>query len=203
MFAAEISAREDQAGRRFDFVACRDWMCEPFMLAKTGKTIRDHQMLTIESYINVTAVAPWVAWMPVLQGWEVDDYLAHAEMYADAGINLRALRRVGVGSVCRRQATAEGEQIMRAVAAIGVRVHAFGVKVDGLRLYGDIIASADSMAWSFVARRRGILLDACRGTGHRNCANCMRWALEWRRTRIEGATDPEAMTMTNPRGAAA
>lgn len=184
VYAAETNAWADQAGSEPDFAACRDWMCEPFMLAKTGLTIRDHQLRTIESYVNLCALAPWIKWLPVVQGWHADDYRAHVEMYDEAGINLRELARVGVGSVCRRQGTREGAEIIRTVAGMGIRVHAFGVKVDGLKLFGDAIASADSMAWSFVARRRNILLEACRGGTHKNCANCMRWAMEWHRTRI-------------------
>lgn len=164
-----------------DFAAIRDWMCEPHMLARTGRSIADHQALTIESYANLRAIAPHIPWLPVVQGWHVDDYRSHVAQYAAAGFDLRACNRVGVGSVCRRQGTFEGASIVRAVADLGIRVHAFGVKVDGLRLFGDRIASADSMAWSFIARRRRIQMPGCT---HRTCANCVRWALEWHRSRI-------------------
>lgn len=66
---------------------------------------------------------------------------------------------------------------MRAVAGRGIRVHAFGVKSDGLKLFGDVIASADSMAWSYVARKRPIRMA---GHTHVNCGNCYEWALTWR-----------------------
>ena len=171
-----------------DFAAIRDWMCEPHMLAKTGLTVAEHQARTIESYANLTAIAPQIPWLPVVQGWRVDDYRSHVEQYRAAGFDLRPSERVGVGSVCRRQATHEGAAIMRAVAELGIRVHAFGVKVDGLALIGDMVASADSMAWSFVARRRRIKLDGCE---HATCANCLRWALEWRRTRIANDQRPQ------------
>jgi len=184
VYAAEVSAWADQAGSPPDFAACRDMMCEPFMLERTGLAIRDHQLWTIESYTNLVRIAPWISWLPVVQGWHLDDYERHVEMYADAGVDLRTLDRVGVGSVCRRQATREGAAIITGVAALGIRVHAFGVKSDGLRLFGDRIASADSMAWSFVARRRKIQMPECVGGKHKNCANCLAWALEWHRTRI-------------------
>jgi hypothetical protein len=184
-YAIGTLRQADQAERMPDFAACRDMMCEPFMLEKTGLTIRDHQMWTIESYCNLVALAPSVPWLPVVQGWQTDDYRSHVEMYADAGVDLRELARVGVGSVCRRQATKEGAGIILAVAELGIRVHAFGVKVEGLKLFGNSIASADSMAWSFIARRRGMLLEACQGQNHKNCANCFRWAIEWHRTRIQ------------------
>jgi hypothetical protein len=164
-----------------DFVAIQDWMCEPFMLAKTGKSVAEHQRLTIESYATLRELAPHVPWMPVVQGWQADDYESHVEQYREQGFDLRDSAVVGVGSVCRRQGTHEGAGIVERVASLGIRVHAFGVKVDGLKLFGERIASADSMTWSFVARRRGIRMPQCR---HPVCSNCFRWALEWHRTRI-------------------
>lgn len=179
-YAGEVTGWAEESGMP-DFAAIRDWMCEPQMLARTGKTVADHQSLTIESYSNLIAIAPHIPWLPVVQGWHVDDYLSHVEQYAAAGFDLRACARVGVGSVCRRQGTREGAAIIRAVADLGIRVHAFGVKVDGLALFGDRIVSADSMAWSYAARRQRIRMQGC---PHATCANCMRWALEWHRTRI-------------------
>lgn len=176
-----------------DFAAIQDWMCEPFMLQKTGKTLAYHQQRTIESYGVLRALAPSVPWMPVVQGWQADDYERHVEQYDAAGFDLRLCPRVGVGSVCRRQGTQEGADIIRRVAELGIKVHAFGVKVDGLALVGDIIASADSMTWSFVARRRGIRMPGCRK--HRNCANCIRWAMEWLRTRIEPKFGPQQLEL--------
>lgn len=187
-YAIETERWEDQAGGSFDFAAPRDWMCEPYMIAKTGKTIAEHQALTIESVVNLRAIAPRIHWIPVLQGWHPDDYQDHAEQYRAVGIELRDEPRTGVGSVCRRQGTAEGAAVFRRVADLGIRAHAFGVKVDGLKLYGDRIASADSMAWSFVARRRGVTMNGC---ANKNCANYMHWALEWLRTRIHGG-EPSA-----------
>lgn len=190
-YAAEVQSWADEVGMP-DFAAVRDWMCEPHMLARTGKTIVEHQALTIESYANLRAIAPRIPWLPVVQGWHADDYRSHVEQYAAAGFDLRKCERVGVGSVCRRQGTFEGASVIRAVADLGIRVHAFGVKVDGLRLFGDRIASADSMTWSFVARRRKIRMDGC---AHRTCANCLRWALEWHRTRITDAEVPNQLRL--------
>ena len=48
----------------------------------------------------------------MLQGWELADYLEHIEMYRAAGVDLTEIERVGVGSVCRRQSTAEGVEII-------------------------------------------------------------------------------------------
>lgn len=55
-------------------------------------------------------------------------------------------------------------------------LHAFGVKVGGLRIYGRKILTCDSMAWSFQARRESPLA----GHPHGSCANCLDYALAWR-----------------------
>lgn len=180
-YASEVRQWAAEVGMP-DFAAIQDWMCEPFMLAKTGRSVAEHQARTVASFADLRAIAPEIPWLPVVQGWQVDDYRAHVEQYAAAGFDLRSMDRVGVGSVCRRQGTKEGASIVCAMADLGIKVHAFGVKVDGLALFGDRIASADSMTWSFIARRRKVRLDGCT---HRTCANCLRWALEWYRTRIE------------------
>lgn len=63
-------------------------------------------------------------------------------------------------------------------------LHGFGIKVLGLRRYGHLLTSADSMAWS-VAARRSAPLPGC--TAHRNCANCPRYAYRWRAEVIRAA----------------
>lgn len=198
------------AGNEVDFAAIRDWMCEEYIRAKTGKTIREHQELTIESYANLRAIAPDVPWLPVLQGWHPDDYEAHFEMYQRAGFDLRSAPRVGVGSVCRRQGTKEGAAVINRCADLGVRVHAFGIKVEGLKLFGHRIASADSMTWSSIARKRKMNLSTCLERGHqtqrgegsraKNCANCMRLAIEWHRTRILREPASAREIAQSPRG---
>jgi hypothetical protein len=83
---------------------------------------------------------------------------------------------VGLGSVCRRQGTREIAAIVSEPAGYGLALHGFGIKTKGLGTYADRLVSADSMAWSYVARRQPPLP----GCVHRNCANCPRWALQWR-----------------------
>lgn len=175
-----------------DGAAIQDWMCEPYILEKTGKTIAEHQALTIQSYIDLRRLAPSVSWIPVVQGWTVDDYERHVGAYADAGFDLRSERLVGVGSVCRRQATREAEGVFTRMANLGLRTHAFGVKRDGLKMFGDRVASADSMAWSFVARKRQIRLPGCK---HVTCANCYRFAMQWRERLLATLHGPSQQEM--------
>lgn len=161
---------------KMDWAAPMDWMCEPHMLAKTGLSLARHQGLTVESVSFLREHAPDVPWIPVLQGWTIDDYLICASRYSDAGINVDEERIVGIGSVCRRQATAEIASIMRALTDAGISCHGFGVKTRGLGRYAGYLTSADSMAWSYEARRNPPL-SMC---AHRSCQNCIRYALRWR-----------------------
>jgi hypothetical protein len=100
----------------------------------------------------------------------------HTEAYLAAGVDLTAEPLVGLGSVCRRQATSEIDRIVTMLAGQGLRLHGFGVKTAGLSRYGWALASADSLAWSYAARRE----PALPGHRHKNCANCLTYALAWR-----------------------
>lgn len=159
-----------------DWAAPQDWMCEPWILAKTGLTVQDHQEMTIESVLSLKAKSKTPI-IPVLQGWKLEDYHKHLEMYRSAGINLEDEPTVGLGSVCRRQHTNEINEIVSSLQ--GLQLHGFGVKIKGLSVYGDKLQSADSMSWSFTARNEPPLDGDC-GYWHINCANCIKYARQWR-----------------------
>lgn len=184
--AAYVDAvvRYDTEIGKLEWAAIQDWMCEPDMVARTGLSVLEHQKRTVGSYLELAAL--WaqasdteLVYMPVLQGYRVEEYLQCMDMYADAGVNLGAVPLVGVGSVCRRQHTDEIRAVFEAILERdpGLPVHGFGVKLQGLREYGNLLATADSMAWSFNARKNPPLP----GCSHRSCSNCIKWALQWRR----------------------
>jgi hypothetical protein len=186
---------------RLQFAAPQDWMVEPWILARTGFTLLEHQRRTVDNFVALRSLAPELPIIPVLQGYRVDDYLHHITMYQQAGVDLTTERLVGVGSVCRRQHAEEIGQVFAAIRDAGVpRLHGFGVKTLGLRRYGHLLTSADSMAWSMQARREPPL-PGC--TGHINCANCRRYAYAWvRRITGEAGRGPQPPT-TRPEAPAA
>jgi hypothetical protein len=135
----------------------QDYMCEAPALARTGLTVADHQRLTIQRYDALTACNTGVYIMPVLQGWVAMDYVDHLREYGD---RLPYGAWVGVGSVCKRNATPTS--VARVLLNIkherpDLRLHGFGCKVTALGdgLVRELLHSADSMAWSFAARRQG------------------------------------------------
>ncbi|WP_433328203.1 DUF7221 family queuine tRNA-ribosyltransferase-like protein [Spirillospora sp. CA-294931] len=188
-YADAVARYTDQAGA-FDFIAAQDWMCEPFMVERTGLSVREHQYRTVANYLELRELLPRYGvpartLMPTVQGWALPEYLYCAELYRSSGVDLAALPRVGLGSVCRRQSTAEIGHIVAALADRGLRLHGFGVKTGGLHRYGHQLASADSMAWSYTARRLPPL-PGC--TTHRNCANCLIFATRWRNRLLASLT---------------
>lgn len=172
----------------FDWAAPQDWMCEPIMISGgtsadgqrfvgTHLSVAEHQRRTVANYLELRSLAPELPIVPVLQGWEIPDYEHCLTLYQRAGIDLTREPTVGLGSVCRRQSTRQGAEIVSSLAAHGLRLHGFGFKILGLEKVGHLLASADSAAWSYHARKRPPLP----GHTHKNCANCIDYALNWRR----------------------
>ncbi|WP_448333548.1 deazapurine DNA modification protein DpdA family protein [Streptomyces sp. DSM 41534] len=203
-YAAEVRRyRNDLGPDRVKWIAPQDWMCEPWVIyggthnrqhfhgtrearglapndpeQDLTTAVRLHQQYTVDNYLELRRIAPDLPIIPVLQGWTIDDYLHCADMYEAAGVDLKTAPVVGLGSVCRRQATDEIARIVSTFEERGLRLHGFGVKTEGLADYGDQLTSADSMAWSFHYRKQNIRLPQCTH-GAKNCGNCKEAALAW------------------------
>jgi hypothetical protein len=136
----------------------QDYMCEEHMLAITGLTIPEHQRLTVERYDALRACdTGGVYIMPVLQGYAPSDYVRHIEMYGD---RLEHGAWVGVGSVCKRNGDPRAiEAVLLAIKnrRSDLRLHGFGLKSTALSSWvvTELLHTADSMAWSYAARREG------------------------------------------------
>ncbi len=183
VYTTRVRRYRDEIGR-LAWAAPQDFMCEPFALAATGLSVHEHQRRTVANYVALRDAAPDLPFIPVVQGWTVRDYLRCVDLYAaplsrgGADLDLTAVELVGVGSVCRRQGADAAGAVITGLREVGVgRLHGFGFKVGGLRRFGGMLTSADSMAWSYAARRAGNPLPGC--SGHINCANCRRYAYSW------------------------
>lgn len=136
----------------------QDYMCESFVLEQTGKTIKEHQDMTIERYDALMSEdVGGVYIMPVLQGYDPEDYVNHVKAY---GKRLKHGAWVGVGSVCKRNSNPKSiEAVLLAIyqARPDLRLHGFGVKTTGLgsSIVSSLLETADSMAWSYGARVQG------------------------------------------------
>jgi hypothetical protein len=164
VYAAELHRLYTANVCHIEAAVAQDYMCEPFMLAKTGMSIEEHQRLTIERYDALVAelsrlfsgAIPFHV-LPVLQGYAPADYVRHVAAY---GARLLRGMWVGVGSVCKRNSAPEKiASVLRTIRAArpDLRLHGFGVKLTSLlnSEVRDHLATADSMAWSFAARKQG------------------------------------------------
>lgn len=150
-------ARRWQHHGQLAAVVSQDWMCEGFILRKTGLTVADHQRLTIERYDALLAENLSAYILPVLQGYRPDDYRRHLDLYGD---RLSRGAWVGVGSLCKRNGAPD--QTLAVLTAVhaerpDLRLHGFGLKLTALAHPGicEQLHSADSMAWSYHARKNG------------------------------------------------
>jgi hypothetical protein len=181
----ELTAREYVAlVRRFrdeigmlDWAAPMDWMCEIEQLHRTWLSVPQHVERTVNNFLELRSLAPDLPIIPVLQGLRMQDYALCLRLYEKAGVDLRKEKAVGLGSVCRRQASNEVVEFAEAMSKYGLRLHGFGFKIEGLKKAQNFFVSADSMAWSYGARRAegGFCPE-----GKNSCSNCLHAALEWR-----------------------
>jgi hypothetical protein len=159
-----------------EWAAIQDWMCEDEMLLKTHMTVAQHQALTLRSYLTLMSINPFIPWVPVLQGYTVEDYKRHVGDYYSHGIDLSALPLVGLGSVCRRQTLTPIVGLCNWLKGQGLRVHGFGVNKTGLPELAAYLDSTDSMAWAVDAQYS----EPLPGHTHVHCGYCYEFAHLWR-----------------------
>jgi hypothetical protein len=112
------------------WAATMDYCCEK-EIAENAGVVRQRQQRTSEmawQLWNTYRRSAW-AWVPTVQGWEVEDYIRHArelrpliaEMQHEQGPEFR----VGIGTLCARASAAMVQKVAHAVAAElpGVPLH--------------------------------------------------------------------------------
>lgn len=147
------------------WAATMDYCCESPITGGDNTVVRERQQRTTEmahhfwqEYRSVS----W-AWVPTIQGWEVEDYQKHArelrilitEMQSHYGTD--SAFRVGIGTLCARASVATIHDVVRAVSAIipGVPLHLWGVKLGLLQspiALPQQVVSIDSGAWNGLFR---------------------------------------------------
>lgn len=137
----------------------QDYMCESYIFRQRERhtgirfSIQEHQRLTISRFDQLTALVQGVPVLPVLQGFEPSDYVAHIHQY---GYRLKPNSWVGVGSVCKRNRNPL--EILEVLWAIkecrpDLKLHGFGLKKSALQnpLVQLLLFSADSQAHGLAA----------------------------------------------------
>lgn len=180
-------ARYDREIGQLEWAAPQDWMCEPEVIHGGGPkrypgthlSVAEHQRRTVGNFLQLCELWPGESdeecpFMPVLQGWEPDDYFRCADLYTAAGIGLECYPVVGLGSVCRRQGTGVVSRVVHALTP-RLALHGFGIKTRGLRDFAHLLESADSLSWSLDAYYSPPLP----GHSHKSCSNCIEYAVRW------------------------
>lgn len=196
-YAAEADRWMRRIGR-LKAAAVQDWPTEDEVLAATKARVislwgparflpdyvRAHQEWTIESYLRLRSLAPYVPWMPVLQGRTPGEYLRHRQMWAEVGVDLTKHSLVGMGSLCKRSGSMlsffQMALAIEELAHDGLRLHGFGLKTTALEHEEarKNLVSVDSGACFYAARRQRLRSHRdCPHPG--DCRNCPRWAADW------------------------
>jgi hypothetical protein len=151
-----------------------DYCCEP-EIARDREAVRARIALTVDR-LEVARFAAFLQNLPpplpVLQGRDPEDYVRCAEKMAPLP------RLVGVGSTCRRTRA----EIIAIIQLLDrelprhVGLHLFGVKGSAIAALAGHprVASVDSMAWDFAARREKIR-DNTRFTLDYRIGHMQRW----------------------------
>lgn len=102
--------------------------------------------------------------VPICQGWELDDYLSSLDLTMEVWGRHQWLATpalIGLGSVCRRDLHHPKHGLFAILDGLegrlpqGTKLHLFGVKgaaLDRIKMY-PFVASCDSMAWDYGARK--------------------------------------------------
>jgi hypothetical protein len=182
-YAALVRTFSQEVGN-LEWAACQDWTCHPDSMKKTGLTVKDHQVKTVASFVELLYLDDALPIAPVLQGVSEDDFKRCVDLYANAGINLLTCSIVAIGSIAHRQDSATVSSIVRWLWRQGIRLHAFGWKLKALSVCSPMLATADSISWATEAKLLGKpQYDTC--THKKHCGNCLRFALDWRRRLLD------------------
>jgi queuine/archaeosine tRNA-ribosyltransferase len=140
-----------------DIFVIQDWMCEPSQVERTGLSVREHIRRTVENYLYISELKENASddikgyCLPVLQGWESEDYFSCIDLYEDYGL---IAPYMAVGSVCRRGKTEEIREILENIhAAIPkVLLHGLGVKKQVLMGCNGLLHSCDTAAGQYLKK---------------------------------------------------
>lgn len=167
VYAARLHRLYTRGVLKIAAAVAQDYMCEPFILAKTGLTISDHQRLTIERYDALIVAlhslfggSPPFHVMPVLQGFAPSDYVRHLEMYGD---RLKPSMWVGVGSVCKRQGNPE----LVADVLLAIKEVRPDLRLHGFRLEDHGSAQPGSRRTTALGRQHGLELRRAKAGARR------------------------------------
>ena len=137
-------------GQNPDVYASMDYPCEPEVQRKNNVTVKEQINKTIKNNITLLELNPIKKPMPVIQGWEKEDYVYCIDELGKYGL---ISDYMAIGSLCVRKNSVY--PILKEVVnnlPSWVKLHGFGMKITNLknRYMFEHFYSCDSMAWLFV-----------------------------------------------------
>lgn len=147
--------------------------------------MRTLQKQSTENYMRLHDLIPG-RFLPVIHAYSPDDvdfalniYEAYGALWSPAvqikgyTPSVHVIRKFALGVLpAERWARRD---VVRDICSRGIELHAHGLNWVRLRDLSPYIVSADSDSWRSVGRRTR--MDGC---NHKDCANCLRFALSWR-----------------------
>jgi len=183
-----IQEFQESAGQ-LTWAGCQDRMCSPKALKVTGGTVQSAQRETLGSFSDLRYREGNTRILPILQGWELPQFLQHVKDYLAVGHDLTKEPVVGLGSLGGNPR--KDLEIIRVLHEQGIRLHAFGASMEMMQQ--GLIFSADSARWSYDRWKRNSQmiqlgyekqqwcrpsLPGCSHTG--DCCDCIDYAQVWR-----------------------
>ena len=135
-------------------VAILDYPCEPKLDRHRPMTNKERIDKTISNAVECFQADRKIPWLPVIQGYEIDEYSSCIDQYKDVGIKSDYW---AIGSLCSRKG--QKMKIRNIVSSIveytgDVKLHSFGLTLSYLsdpQIFNSIY-STDSSSWNYRAR---------------------------------------------------
>jgi len=143
-------AKTISEGHELAFVAVMDYACERGVNRSVHATNLQRIKATVENTLRCFDAEPDFPWLPVIQGYTLDEYFTCIEMLEKEGL-LRPT--MGIGTLCTRRPS----EAAKVIVAIGrrlpeVRFHAFGLDMRAITPETAYhLNSWDSYSWSWGA----------------------------------------------------
>jgi len=134
------------------YVATMDYPCEPSINRKAFSSNKERIEKTVENAIKCFKNEIPAKWIPVLQGYNLDEYVFCLNLYKKHGI---LTDYIAVGSMCKRSNISEIVKIVHEIKKnYKGKIHLFGLAIKALqnKALFDMIYSCDTIGYTFASK---------------------------------------------------
>lgn len=139
------------------YVAIRDYPCEPDITRKISMLSNVERIKkTVDNTIECMSYDIPGKWMPVLQGYIKQDYLACLQLLKDKDVDIGDC--IALGSMCRRTNIREIKDIFCSIQkGYSGKIHLFGLTMNALKdsWLKDNISSCDTIGYTYMCGGNG------------------------------------------------